>query len=172
MESRREWLKKVPVSLAAGLAVGEIAHSIKSAQAQENAALATEQEASYIIFADSADGNKIKAKNGKTGKIDYFGTDASTVIQSAALALTSGRTWKEKVVLKGNFTISMPISVPSYSVLEVDGRLTLANGVNDPILKASSATDVEVVGGVLDGNEAGQTGDRNEGVIHLSLIHI
>ena len=87
MENRREWLKKVPISLATGLTVGEIAHLIKSAQAQENTALAPEQEASYIVFVDSADGNKIKAKNGTTGKIEYSGTDGATVIQSAINAL-------------------------------------------------------------------------------------
>jgi hypothetical protein len=44
-------------------------------------------EASYIIFTD---GTTIYARNGTTGAIDYSGTDASTVIQSAINALTNG----------------------------------------------------------------------------------
>lgn len=44
-------------------------------------------EASYIIFTD---GTTIWAKNGTTGDLEFSGTDAATVIQSAINALTDG----------------------------------------------------------------------------------
>ncbi|HKM77550.1 MAG TPA: hypothetical protein VJZ03_00615, partial [Candidatus Bathyarchaeia archaeon] len=52
--------------------------------------LRTEQAASYVIFIDTTDSNMIKARNGTTGKIDYSGTDASTIISDAISALTNG----------------------------------------------------------------------------------
>jgi len=52
----------------------------------------------YII---GVDGSTYYAKSGKTGKIEYSGSDATMVIHNAIDALTSERTWKEKIVLKG-----------------------------------------------------------------------
>jgi hypothetical protein len=48
------------------------------------------KEASYTIFIDANDSNKIKALNGTTGAIDYLGTNAATVNNAALAALTSG----------------------------------------------------------------------------------
>jgi len=45
------------------------------------------ETASYVIWTD---GTYVYAKNGITGAVDFKGTDASTVIQSAVKALTSG----------------------------------------------------------------------------------
>jgi len=59
-----------------------------------------EEVASYIIFQE---GSIIYAKNGKTGDIDFSGTDATTVIQSAINALTSGGTI---VIKKGIYIIN------------------------------------------------------------------
>jgi len=116
-------------------------------------------EASYVI---GIQGTTIFARNGKTGEIDYSGTDAPTVIQSAMNALTNGRTWKEKVLLKGNFSISSTIKVPSYIILEIQGKLTLGNGLNINMIENSDQTggntDIEIIGGYFDGNSANQSG--------------
>jgi hypothetical protein len=116
------------------------------------------ETASYVIWTD---GTNVYARNGVTGAIDFKGTDASTVIQAALNALTPNRTWKEKVVLKGNFTISNTIKIPSYTILEVQGKLTLANGVNKNMIENSDRkngnVEIEICGGKLDGNRAGQT---------------
>jgi hypothetical protein len=65
--------------------------------------LRTEQSASYVIFIDTTDSNKIKARNGTTGKIDYSGTDAATIINYAITALTNGG----RVLIKaGTYTIN------------------------------------------------------------------
>jgi len=47
----------------------------------------TEETASYIIFIEDG---VVKAKNGHNGEIDFSGSDAATVIQSAINALTRG----------------------------------------------------------------------------------
>ena len=86
------------------------------------------------------------------GEIDYSGTDASTVIQAALDGLTSGRTWKEKVVLKGDFSLSTTLTIRSYTLLEVYGKLYRSPagagvvGVPYP----STYTDIEIVGGEYD----------------------
>jgi len=108
MENRREWLKRVPVSLAASLALGGITPLTESAQAIEDPTLGTEQEASYVIFIDSADGNKIKAKNGRTGNIDYSGTDAATVMQNAISALNA--TGGVVFIKEGAYDVATPLT--------------------------------------------------------------
>ncbi|MEM2587951.1 MAG: right-handed parallel beta-helix repeat-containing protein [Candidatus Bathyarchaeia archaeon] len=59
---------------------------------------------SYIIFKDAG---KILAKNGKTGKTDYSGTDASTVIQSALNAISRGVVF----ICDGDYTLSTELLV-------------------------------------------------------------
>ena len=116
--------------------------------------------ASYVVYKD---GTTYYAQNGQTGVNDYSGTDASTVINNALGALTSGRTWKEKVVLKGDFSLTSVIAVPSYTVLDLRvAKLTLANGANQPIIRnanfTATNTNIEIIGGRLEGNSANNTG--------------
>jgi len=89
------------------------------------------------------------------------GENNSTVINDALNTLTAERTWKEKVLLKGNFTINDVIKVPSYTALEIQGKLTLADGVNDNMIENSDLTNgneqIEIRGGILDGNKVHQT---------------
>ena len=97
---------------------------------------------------------KYVVANDGTG--DFNGTD-ETPIQNALNALTSGRTWKEKVVVRGDFEISNPILVPSYTILDCSGaRFKLPSGADYPILKNKNYggfdEEIEVVGGVFDGN--------------------
>ncbi|RSN72959.1 hypothetical protein [Candidatus Methanodesulfokora washburnensis] len=114
--------------------------------------------ASYIIFKDEH--GIVYAKNGKTGKIDFFGDDASTVIQNAINALTPNRTWKEKVVIKGEFTLSTSLNLVPYLVLDLsDAKLILGNGVNKHVIVGvpNSTSHVEIIGGIIDGNRDNQT---------------
>jgi len=60
-------------------------------------------EPSYIIFKEDS---KYLARNGKTGVIDYSGTDASSVIQSVFNALTAGR-----VFIKDMLDVSQPVQL-------------------------------------------------------------
>ena len=113
----------------------------------------------YLVFIDPTDG-LVKVKNGLTGVIDHQGADAATEINWALTNLTAGRTWKEKVVLKGNFTTAAPITVPSYTILE-GGKLTLADGSNCDMINNSTPvagnTRIVIQDCYLDCNKAGQT---------------
>ncbi len=81
-------------------------------------------------------------------------------IQAAIGALTAGRTWKETVVFIGSFSPSAAVSVPSYTILDLrQAKLTLANGANSDIYTVvTNATDIELEGGLLDGNRLNQIG--------------
>ena len=62
-------------------------------------------EASYIIFTD---GTTVYARNGKTGAIDFSGTDASTVIQSAVNAAPTGASIFFKTA---TYNLNSPITI-------------------------------------------------------------
>jgi len=98
--------------------------------------------------------------------VDYevsSATNDSAVIQSALNGLTAGRDWKEKVIVRGDYTLGVKLTVPSYTVLEIQGKLTLADGVNDNMIENSDTTngntDIEICGGLLDGNRANNAGN-------------
>lgn len=80
------------------------------------------QEASYIVYTD---GSKYYAKNGRTEKIEFQGTDASTVIQRAIDALsTRGGIVFIKDIDPATFTIStIPDNV--LVIISYNGVLTL-----------------------------------------------
>jgi len=91
-------------------------------------------------------------------------TSPAVAINWALSNLTSGRTWKERVVVEGNFTLDAKILVPSYTVLDLtNAKFTLADGVNDHMLSNSDTTGgnthIDIIGGVFDGNKANNTGD-------------
>src|SRR5207247_2837823 len=89
--SRRDFLKKaVPVIAGVGL-VGAL--GIDPGFASQSSPAASPptpgvqlSTASYVIYYQ----NKFYAQNGSTGRIDYSGTDAATIIQAAINALPNG----------------------------------------------------------------------------------
>jgi len=119
---------------------------------------------SYTIWRE---GSNYFAKDA-FGQIDYSGTNASDVIGDALAGLTAGRTWQEKVAIMGDITVTAPILVPSYVIIELDGKITLGNGINKAILKnehwGSTPADREITirGGIYDGNKANNPTDAPE----------
>ncbi|MGC9203179.1 MAG: glycosyl hydrolase family 28-related protein, partial [Thermoproteota archaeon] len=65
---------------------------------------------SYEIYTD---GTTVYAKNGKTGQIEFSGTDAATVIQNAINALTDGGTVYLK---KGLYILSNTINITNHGI--------------------------------------------------------
>lgn len=117
----------------------------------------SEQMANYVVWSD---GITVYAVNGENGTIDYSGSDAATIIQNALDGLTSSRTWRETVVVKGNLTITTGITIPSYTRLDLYGCvLTESNSFgNDGIFTIEKGTtEIDIFGGVLNGNDTNQT---------------
>jgi len=119
-------------------------------------------KANYTIYTD---GVNIYARNETTGEIVYNGTNANMVINYALNALSRGRTWKEKIILDGNFIICDTIRLPSYTILEIRGRLLLSNNTNKPVISNSDRfagnTQIEIIGGKIDGNWVQNTEGAN-----------
>jgi hypothetical protein len=126
-------------------------------------------EASYLVFARN---KTICAKNGRTGRIDFEGEEARSVINSALAALDPARTWKETVVLKGSFEVNLApaswdanrrsgIEIPNYTALRIQGRIRLRSKadsapgqVNYIITNKDHRTgkQIDIQGGEIDGN--------------------
>jgi len=95
--------------------------------------------------------------NGQTGRLEWKSTNASAVINAAIGNLTSGRTWKEKVILKGNFSVTATIRIPSYTILDLhNAKLTATNSLNEDMIKNNDTSNgdshIEILGGILDLN--------------------
>lgn len=102
-------------------------------------------------------GSTYYAEAALPGGTDYEETTATAAIQAAIDGLTGSRSWIEKVVIKGNFTITQ-ITIPSYTMIEILGKLTLADATNDSMFRPeANATNIIIKGGVLNGNKANQT---------------
>ncbi|WP_431986552.1 hypothetical protein [Streptomyces griseoflavus] len=78
----------------------------------------------------------------------YTGTDMRAAVQAAISSLSSGRTSKERVVVRGSGSISAGsrISLPSYTVLDVCGTINVTgSGTGDQAPVYSRGTrDIEV----------------------------
>jgi hypothetical protein len=80
----------------------------------------------YIIYSN---GTTYFMKNGTTGQIDFSSSNTSAVINNAIGNLTTGRTWQETIVLKGDLGYVTDVSVPNYTrVVGEDAKVTLAAG--------------------------------------------
>jgi hypothetical protein len=107
----------------------------------------------------------------KTGRRTYGSGYEELAIKEALDSLTPVRTWREKVLLKGNFpNVDFPagnyacIDVPSYADLELQGTATMADNVNKSFVanalhESVTARDVfiRVHGGTWECNAAEQT---------------
>lgn len=113
--------------------------------------------ASYVIYVDD-DGDICARDSNGNIKFKSINADAATVVQNAINNLTVDRTWKEKVVLKGNFTISTKVTLASNLILDLrQSKFILANNVNDNMFDTvATKNNIDIFGGVLDGNKTNQ----------------
>lgn len=131
------------------------------------------RSATYIVAGlDAPDQVKAQA--------DYVcdNTSDQEEIQTALNALTAGRTKKEKVLLIGTLSVGYTsgagcINVPSYTILEIQGKIYLQNTTSDvPIISNSDTsggnTGVEVFGGEIDGNKTNQVAGANQAGVQFN----
>ena len=117
-------------------------------------------DVSAVVFKDS---NKVYALSpDKLIDMGKAGEDDAKVIQSALNSLTPGRTWKEKVVLLGEFIVNTKLIIPSYTIFVFDKIVASNNFPDDVIITtASAATNVEIINGEIDGDKLNQNHDIN-----------
>lgn len=99
------------------------------------------------------------------GYLALTGANATAVINAALAALTAGRTWKETVVVIGNYVDLGTINLPSYLLLMIFGSWRLENNhVGSWLVNAAGVAGnvwIEVCGGKLDGNQGNQVSGGN-----------
>jgi hypothetical protein len=122
---------------------------------------------SWEIYNDSS--GTYYAKSGSNGTNCFPSTNSSWVIQQAFNSLTPNRTWKERVVLRGCITISYTLYIPSYTILDIDGILKEANGMNTWLIIPQYNTPdgtiyVEIENGIIDFNGANNQGTASQGL--------
>ncbi len=132
--------------------------------------------ASYIIFKD---GNTIYAKNGTTGKIDFQGTDAATVINSAISMLSIGG----KIFIRaGDYSISSTINInkssiiiegESFGIVEGSGEIgtTLTFWTNIELMRIAKTDNTLIEGIILKNLKILNTGGaRTQEVVYAKDI--
>jgi parallel beta-helix repeat protein len=116
---------------------------------------------------DAISGNGVLTYGGSSDVGGVDGGSSSAVFNAALAALTAGRTHQEKVVAKGNFTLDDTIHIPSYTILEIQGKLKIADATTKNIIENSDLvggnTYITIIDGEVDGNKAGNAdGGVNE----------
>jgi len=119
---------------------------IHNGTAYENATdtlIYPESEADIIVWGEPAAAPTMYyAKNGHTGQVTN-NTDATTLIQNVINSLTTGRTWEESIILKGDFGDVYNITlVSNLKLIGVNAKMNLPNG-ETAIFSIPHLTEVE-----------------------------
>jgi len=90
----------------------------------------------------------------QAGMIGSSNASLATVLAWARdTGLTGGRTWKEKILLKGNVTLDAEFSLGSYTILEIQGKVLRPADSTHHMFVVDGKSDVEIIGGIIDGNK-------------------
>jgi len=132
-----------------------------------------DRDADIIIKKDES--GAIKAIGDESQGEIASGSSLSSVFASARDALTSGRDYKEKILIKGDYTLSNTLVPKDYLILELRGSIELADGVDADMVKnadhSSGNTELEIVGGTWNGNRANNT-DGSGDIFNLHVNHL
>lgn len=142
---RRAAHKGRRAALLAAVGATALLTTVGSLTAPTPAVAAACGEGSYQAEAVLSGGTWTARRGGSTV---YTGSDMRAAVQAAVNSLTSGRTAKERVVVRGSGSMSAGsrISLPSYTVLDVCGTINVTgSGSGDQAPVYSRGTrDVEV----------------------------
>jgi len=176
---RRSFLDVVAALVSAGVAgsaAWTIAQRVHCAPAVTDYA-SPQEMASYIIFVDSTDNDKVKAKNGTTGKIEFIGTDAAVIIQSAmnALPTVTWKWWRDGVhydttsrtgtiVLMGDLNLRSPVtftgSLFNLRLMGVGAKLNVMHTGDGLAFNLDRSRHITFENLAIYGNRFGGTGDN------------
>lgn len=109
----------------------------------------------YFVYKD---GNLTKARNGVTNRIDFSGTDAATVIQSAINAMTNGG---KLIIADGIYALTSGLSVNNANI-KIEGfgtavtQLSAINNLNADMITINSS-NIHLRDFSIYGNKTNQT---------------
>lgn len=110
-----------------------------------------------------SEGGTWYVKSGLTEAIDNSSATATTMIQWALDNLTAARTQKEIVKIIGSPTVTQ-VTIPSYSAIDLIASKPIqgASANTNMFINNDTTggnTQIEIFGGIIDGNKAGQSLD-------------
>ena len=136
--ARREYLKRLALLgvLGGAFAAGFGARSVLA----ESQQVTVEPEsfvspASYTIFKS---GSLVKARNGRTGQIEFSDPDAATVIQQAIDSISRGT-----IVLKSELTLTSAMQLKSNVKVLIEGKIDIASDIYGFILDGTENARLE-----------------------------
>lgn len=122
----------------------------------------TGRSATYTIAASNATAS-VKAQ----ADVVCDGTADNVEIQAYINALSAGRTIQEEVLCVGTFNIAASITLPSYTILEIQGEIGYSGSVNDAVIVIDpAAVMAEIDGGIIRG---GGKGNANANGVELII---
>jgi len=121
---------------------------------------------SFMVFRESG---VYKARRGDTGEIQFQDPELHEVLNDVWNALTPGRTWKERVILKGEFIIDSPVGLVSHLFLDLS-QAKIVNNVGGVLFSTGSAkSNIEIVFGEIDSQGAYGTPLALTGVSNITV---
>lgn len=161
----------VAVLLVAFFLVLPIAFTAQNVESSRKPSKVT--EASYIVFID---GGMVYASNGRTGRLEYYGTDASSVIQAVLDSLESDGGMV--LIKEGTYVISKTIKIPGNVTLSGVGyatKLVLADYADEEVIEnkhedAYVDSNIVITNLQIDGNGARQTYGAQVSAVFLTRV--
>lgn len=119
--------------------------------------VASQIPATYVV---TGNGYRYYAYFGANNSLFVSSSNAITVSEYVFANLTSGRTWKEKVVFKGSFVFWGHLEPYSYTIIDMtEANATEMGGTNSPLAVINSTVhDIEIIGGSWNQNATAQSG--------------
>jgi len=102
---------------------------------------------SFMVFREEG---LYKARRGDNGSIQFQDPELHEVLNDVWNALTPGRTWKEKVVLKGDFTLTSGVELVSNLILDLSQARIKGQVKHDLFFSSVGVSDVEIYFGEVD----------------------
>lgn len=127
--------------------------------------------ADYIIFGTDNDNDgvidEVFAKNGRTGKIDFIGSNASAVIQRAIDELTSGGT----IAIVSDLHIGSTIEIPNDNII-FTGSATLYSDITtyDDIISITGS-NVKIINLTFANHQQGAGINIHPGASNVEVAH-
>lgn len=128
---------------------------VSNVKAANDAVLPDNQKYSSIVVAGYDAPNEVKSN------ADYVadGIDDEDTIQTAINSRTSG-SW-QTISLVGSFVTSSPITMESYIILNLNGKLSLKQNANCDMIVAENESHFQIIGGEWNGNKSEQSVNAN-----------
>lgn len=129
--------------------------------------------ASFVVFSGSIVGitGPYYAINGSNNKVDYFGSDGTTVIQNTINAISSGSIFIKEGIYLTTFTLKNNVNIIGSGINST--IIKQPNSINGDVISGNTLSNIVIRDFSIDGNKANNpTGDNGISLVDISNINI